>query len=142
MVSVQAGIFCGFSSRGIAGLEGLAQTDVRQDAADYNRYPGKIRCYRQNVTSLLSLYGCLSVEIPIPELTDMFVSVSESQGALAINTVTTGATFPLAPSSELRPETKQRATRTAVGSPEGRDAETHWRLTDSLIRGPPSEKPP
>ena len=35
--SVQAGIFCGSSSRGIAGLEGLAQTDVLQDAADYNR---------------------------------------------------------------------------------------------------------
>ena len=39
-------VFCGSSSRGIAGLEGLAQTDVRQDAADYNRYLCKIRCYR------------------------------------------------------------------------------------------------
>ena len=37
MASVQAGIFCGSSSRGIADPEGLAQTDVLQDAADYNR---------------------------------------------------------------------------------------------------------
>ena len=91
VVSVQAGNFCGFSSRGIAGLEGLAQTDVRQDAADYNRYPGKIRCYRQNVTSLLSLYGCLSVEIPIPELTDVLVSIGGGMGALAVE----GAILPL-----------------------------------------------
>lgn len=36
---VQAGLSDSSETRGIAGLERMAQTDVRQNAADYNRRP-------------------------------------------------------------------------------------------------------
>ncbi len=35
----------GSNARGIAGLERLAQTEVRQDGADYNRCFGKWKVY-------------------------------------------------------------------------------------------------
>ncbi len=38
---VQAGLSGSSETRGIAGLERMAQTDVRQNAADYNRRPAK-----------------------------------------------------------------------------------------------------